>query len=71
MTKKDFELIAATLQKVRADMVPASATYKDPDALHADICSEFADALASSNPRFDDARFLRACVPGANVRARS
>ena len=27
--------------------------------------------LQDTNPRFDRERFLRACVPGANVRARS
>ena len=26
---------------------------------------------ADGNPRFDAARFLRACLPGANVRARA
>ena len=26
--------------------------------------------LFRENPRFDEARFRRACVPGANVRAR-
>jgi len=30
-----------------------------------------ADMFASDNPRFDRERFLAACAPGANVRART
>lgn len=36
-----------------------------PDAgLRADVAEHFADSLASSNPRFDRARFLAACNMG-------
>jgi hypothetical protein len=30
----------------------------------------FVEFFSSDNPRFDEARFLAACVPGANVKAR-
>jgi hypothetical protein len=35
------------------------------------IAGDFADMLGRDNPRFDRERFIRACVPGANVRART
>jgi hypothetical protein len=71
MTKKDFELIAATLQTVRdVDLSGPAFASADADAVHADICRTFAAALAGTNPAFDRSRFLRACVPGANMRAR-
>lgn len=58
MTKKDYELIAAVITSVR-----------DPDRRmrlghkHAcdNIANEFARVLARTNPRFDRARFLKAC----------
>ena len=49
MTKKDFELIAATIA-----YLPAGPARRETARL-------FADALATTNPRFDRARFLRAC----------
>jgi hypothetical protein len=70
MSKKDFEAIASVLQECRRDMDPGSATYSDPDALHADVCLAFATRLGRQNPHFDRERFLRACVPGANVGSR-
>lgn len=50
MTRKDFELIASTIRG-----------FEPFVRLH--IADEFATALASTNPRFDRARFLAACVP--------
>jgi hypothetical protein len=70
MTKKDFEAIAATLQRVRIEDLSGIAMHADADALHADISQSFADTLSRSNPHFDRERFLRACVPGANVGSR-
>jgi len=35
------------------------------------IASGFADMLGRDNPRFDRERFITACTPGANVRART
>jgi hypothetical protein len=51
MTKKDFELIAATIAK---------AFNADRENLeHAAFV--FEDALSATNPKFDRERFLRAC----------
>ena len=59
MTKKDFELIAAALKTARINY-----HYREVmDILkehHNRICAEIADALATTNPRFDRARFLAA-----------
>jgi hypothetical protein len=60
MTKRDFELIATVLQGASA-LAPADL---------ADLAEDFADALKATNQQFNRERFIRACVPGANVRAR-
>jgi hypothetical protein len=54
MQKRHFELIARIL---------ADARITSPDAIEAidAIAWQFADALRSTNPRFDSARFARAC----------
>lgn len=56
MTKKDFELIAAAVVRTRA-MYPGEAHRY---ALN-DVSMTLADALATTNPRFDRAKFLQAC----------
>ncbi|HEV2816145.1 MAG TPA: hypothetical protein VGW40_02840 [Allosphingosinicella sp.] len=48
MSRKDFELIAATIRRMPSETAPSAAEH-------------FADALRSTNPRFDRARFIRAC----------
>lgn len=58
MTKKDFELIADIMME---------AIASDPDGWSisigqaAQICGKVADRLRATNPRFDRARFLKAC----------
>lgn len=64
MTRKDYEKIAAIL-------FPFAHNSKDfPDKTESDrgityagkeIANRMADMLAADNPRFDRARFLRAC----------
>lgn len=49
MSRKDFVLIAAIVAKVGGDARERLAI-------------EFADALTATNPRFDRARFLKACL---------
>lgn len=49
MTRRDFEHIAATVAAVESA------------ADRARMAREWADRLAPTNPRFDRARFLRAC----------
>lgn len=55
MTRKDFETIAAALHE--------QATHNTP-ATHARYAASMADALASTNGRFDRERFLAACGVG-------
>ncbi len=50
MTRKDFQLIADTIKA--SDLGPT-------DRLS--LARDFADALRSTNPQFDRARFLAAC----------
>lgn len=50
MTRKDYELIAATIR--RCDI-----SYADTD----EVARTFAADLAQTNPRFDPDRFLEAC----------
>lgn len=51
MTRKDFELIADTIKHAQGLDEGSRKT----------MAGEFAHALASTNGRFDKARFLRAC----------
>lgn len=59
MTRRDFQLLAATVQKVRAGYAP----NWDPNLFRAldDTSRALADSLARTNPRFDRRRFLEAC----------
>jgi hypothetical protein len=63
MTKKDFELIARAMD----DAQYAIRQKENPEAIATLLdgvsyaCDYIADALATSNPRFDRERFLTAC----------
>lgn len=50
MTKKDFQLIARILRDLPADLY-------GPEQ----VAERFAEELKRTNPRFDAARFLKAC----------
>ena len=59
MERRHFELIARVIRDL-----PESSTLKNIDSRvdgrdHAAM--RFADALANTNPRFDRAKFLKAC----------
>ena len=57
MTRKDFVLIAETIKQLPSFDVPA-----DRDVVRfAAIVARFADSLATTNPRFNRARFEKAC----------
>lgn len=56
MTKKDYERAARIVQE-----------FPRPLAI---IIAFVAFFREDGNPRFDEARFRAACVPGANVKAR-
>jgi len=51
MTRKHFELIAAAV----------AAAHTDPGARE-QVAYQLAQALASTNPQFDRARFIAACM---------
>jgi hypothetical protein len=57
MTRKDFVLIAETIKQLPSFQQPADGDVVRFSALVA----RFADALATTNPRFNRARFERAC----------
>jgi DNA-binding ferritin-like protein (Dps family) len=52
MTKKDFELIANAVKELTEDY------YSRDKEITAEL---FARVLATTNPRFDRARFITAC----------
>ncbi len=61
MTRKDFEMIAATLAEVRADFAEHKLA-RAPGELAVDIViKRFANALKSTNSRFNADRFIEAC----------
>ena len=57
MTKKDYELIAATLNRLRVDFDNGG---DDTISLRL-VAEELADSLARENVRFNEALFLTAC----------
>lgn len=57
MSRKDYERAALLVQKYGHD--------------GCQIDDAFAEFFRNDNPRFDEDRFRRACVPGADVKARS
>lgn len=69
MSKCDFELIAEVLQSVSPPQSPTTDAYAMQ--VWNDTVKAFANRLASTNGMFKRDRFIRACQPGANVKARS
>lgn len=61
MTRKDYQLIAAVFQKANETL---TGTGTDRETIIATIADDIADVLATDNPRFDRARFLKACGLG-------
>ena len=61
MKKKNFEDAAFRVQQVEAHLGKHEAEV---------VCAAFAGFFADDNPRFDAARFEKACKLGANVKAR-
>jgi hypothetical protein len=67
--KRHYEAIAQAMQEA---MRYAQGYDNDlcPGGVQCAI-DELADLFAKDNGQFDRERFIRACVPGANVRART
>lgn len=61
MTRKDYELIAEALCHAYRQTEPFGAQYGVVSAAH-----RIADALASTNPRFDRERFIFAAIGETN-----
>jgi hypothetical protein len=63
MTRKDFILIAETIRLLPSfDTHQADGRLHPTDVVnHSAICRRFAEALATTNPRFDADRFIAAC----------
>lgn len=58
MTKKDYELIAEILDRSAQSHALNPFTNK---CLYAELVSDFANALAGTNERFNRALFVKAC----------
>lgn len=63
MTKKDYEKAASIAQQVGRDDVLRVGQFGA-------VVDAFVELFVDDNDRFDEMRFRRACVPGANVRSR-
>lgn len=63
MTRKDYELLAGALRKVKPTCDPNEGgdAFASRQLEWAACCLSIADALEGDNPRFDRARFLSAC----------
>lgn len=59
MTKKDFELIAKTIRSLDLRTPPGCSGR---DYHRKFVARGFAKALRSTNPRFDELRFIEACT---------
>ena len=61
MTRKDFQMIA--------DVLKASSTSPMNRCVIRELAVTFASELAKTNPRFDQQRFINACMPAGRARA--
>lgn len=60
MTRKDYELIAAVFA-ANVKRLPASPGFDGARGATKVLAEDLADSLRGDNPRFDTARFLKAC----------
>jgi hypothetical protein len=65
--KRHYEAIALAMQQSRFLVIDSPATGNQWEC----VVKYLADMLAEDNSQFERERFIRACEPGANVRARS
>ena len=65
--KRHYEAIATAIQEVTRNIEYAYA----PEYVVKLVIDELADTFAADNGQFKRDRFIAACEPGANVRARS
>jgi hypothetical protein len=68
--KRHYEAIATVCQEYRKHA--AHFVTKDQRLTwHAELETRLADMFRADNDRFDRGRFLHACLPGSNVKART
>ena len=67
MSKKDYEKAALICQ----DIALEDGAHDDKHLYAPRMVNAFVEFFRNDNPRFDSDRFRRACVPGANVKART
>ena len=60
MTKKDYELIAEVLREYHWNAKYGRVTASDVVTM---IINDLSDVFASENERFDNNKFLEACIP--------
>lgn len=67
--KRHYESIARTMQNAH----PGTGLSNDNRAVTqwSETVKDFAEMLERDNPKFCIVRFVKACQPGANVKARS
>jgi hypothetical protein len=69
--KRHYERLAQVVQGLVLSHDELSEVELDELAYtRHDIADAFANMLEKDNPRFDRRRFVQACVPGNNVKAR-
>lgn len=62
MTKKDYELIARIFHKNITSNHPKETEVRfRATTISKAMAQQFADVLATNNPRFDRTKFLKAC----------
>lgn len=61
MTRKDYVAIARVIVDAQFINCPTAAEVAMNKATRCKIAYQIADLLARDNPRFDGARFLKAC----------
>lgn len=69
-SKRHYEAIAQAVQEARFHSLAKEGAFTAQDAIDA-VIKELACTFAWDNGQFKRDRFIRACQPGANVRARS
>jgi hypothetical protein len=69
--KRHYEALAQVIQGLAlSNNELSNEELEELISVRQGIAGDFANMLGKDNPRFDRERFIRACVPGANVRAR-
>ena len=65
--QRHFEALAKLMQQTHPNEADRQAAHEQWKIM----CNAMCDLFNEGNPRFARGRFLRACEPGANVRART